>query len=45
VWSLAEINAISARAPLSEGQRLIVPRHLMPAAAPNLASAYAPVGR
>ena len=49
LWSLAEINSVSTRAPLSEGQQIIVPRHLMPTAAPNVASAavssYAPVGR
>ena len=49
LWSLAEINSVSTRAPLSEGQQIIVPRHLMPTAVPNVASAavssYAPVGR
>ncbi len=49
LWSLAEINRVSDRAPLSEGQRVIVPRHLvpMPAATPVLTpvSSYAPTER
>ena len=48
LWSLAEINAVSPRTPLTEGQRIVVPRHLVPMAAPSLAatavSSYAPVG-
>ena len=43
-WSLVEINAISARAPLSEGQRVIVPRHLVPMAVPSTITSYAPNG-
>ncbi|MGB6759366.1 MAG: LysM domain-containing protein, partial [Xanthobacteraceae bacterium] len=50
LWSLAEINAVSPRTPLTEGQRIVIPRHLVPMAAPSLAAAtpvssYAPVGR
>ncbi len=49
LWSLAEINSVSTRATLDEGQRIVVPRHLVPMAAPNVAtnavSSYAPVGR
>jgi hypothetical protein len=44
VWSLAEINAMSARAPLSEGQRVIIPRHLVPMPAPSTITSYAPNG-
>ena len=48
LWSLAEINAVSPRTPLTEGQRIVVPRHLVPMATPSLAanavSSYAPVG-
>jgi fermentation-respiration switch protein FrsA (DUF1100 family) len=48
LWSLAELNSVSTRAPLDEGQRIIVPRHLVPMAAPNVASSpvtsYAAVG-
>jgi fermentation-respiration switch protein FrsA (DUF1100 family) len=49
LWSLAESNSVSAHATLNEGQRIIVPRHLVPMAAPNVAtsavSSYAPVNR
>ena len=49
LWSLAEINPAAARSPLTEGQRIIVPRHLVPMATPNVAStaisSYAPAGR
>jgi hypothetical protein len=38
LWSLTEVNSVSARTPLSEGQRIIVPRHLVPMAAPAVAS-------
>jgi fermentation-respiration switch protein FrsA (DUF1100 family) len=44
VWSLAEINAMSARAPLSEGQRVIIPRHLVPMPVPSTITSYAPNG-
>lgn len=54
VWSLAEINAVSPRTPLTEGQRIVIPRHLVPMAvasmatpspATNAVSSFAPVGR
>jgi pimeloyl-ACP methyl ester carboxylesterase len=44
LWSLAEINSVSERAPLAEGQRIIVPRHLVPMAAASAVSSYAPTG-
>jgi hypothetical protein len=44
VWSLAEINAISVRAPLSEGQRIVIPRHLAPMSIPNTVTSYVPSG-
>jgi hypothetical protein len=44
LWSLAETNAISVRAPLSEGQRVIVPRHLVPVPVPSTITSYAPNG-
>ena len=44
LWSLAEVNAISVRASLSEGQRVIVPRHLVPMPAPSTITSYAPNG-
>lgn len=45
LWSLAELNAISVRAPLSEGQRVIVPRHLLPMPAPSAITSYASSGQ
>jgi hypothetical protein len=45
LWSLAEINAISVRAPLSEGQRVVIPRHLVPMAPPSTVTSYAPSGQ
>jgi fermentation-respiration switch protein FrsA (DUF1100 family) len=44
LWSLAEINPMSVRAPLSEGQRVIIPRHLVPMAIPSTMTSYAPNG-
>jgi pimeloyl-ACP methyl ester carboxylesterase len=43
-WSLAEINAMSVRAPLSEGQRVIVPRHLVPMTIPSTITSYVTSG-
>jgi pimeloyl-ACP methyl ester carboxylesterase len=45
MWSLAAINPVSERAPLNEGQRIVVPRRLTPMAAPSAISSYAPGGR
>jgi hypothetical protein len=45
LWSLAEINPMSARAPLSEGQRVIIPRHLTPMPVPSTITSYAAGGR
>ena len=44
VWALAQSNSASARAPLAEDQRIIVPRHLEPMATPSAITSYAPVG-
>jgi fermentation-respiration switch protein FrsA (DUF1100 family) len=46
-WALAEINSVSDREPLAEGQRIVVPRHLapMPTPAATALSSYAPAGR
>jgi len=48
-WSLEEINSGSDRAPLSEGQRIVIPRHLVPMATPStittIVTSYAPIGR
>jgi hypothetical protein len=49
LWALAEINPISVRAALGEGQHVVIPRHLVPTAIPSTmtsyAPAYAPLGR
>ena len=44
VWSLDQINRMSIRTPLTEGQRVIIPRHLvpMPSATTSAVSSYAP---
>jgi hypothetical protein len=44
LWSLAESNAVSVRAPLSEGQRVIIPRHLVPMTIPSTVTSYAASG-
>ncbi len=45
LWSVAEMNPISARAPLSEGQRVIIPRHLLPMPTPSTITSYASSGQ
>jgi len=45
LWALAEINSVSARAVLAEGQRVIIPRHLAPIAVPGPITSYAATGR
>jgi hypothetical protein len=46
LWSLSELNTASDRGQLAEGQRIIVPRHLLPTVTPTSAvSSYAPAGR
>jgi hypothetical protein len=48
LWALTQSNAVSERAALNEGQRIIVPRHLQPMAVPSAVTSaitsYAPVG-
>lgn len=43
LWSLSEINAIPAHRALAEGQRVVVPRHLVPMSA--AVASYAPNGQ
>jgi hypothetical protein len=38
LWSLAELNPAATGGALTEGQRIIVPRHLVPMAGPNVAA-------
>lgn len=45
VWALAQINAVPERAPLAEGQRIVVPRNLVPMPLPSTLTSYAPAGR
>lgn len=45
LWALAEVNSLSPRAPLAEEQRIVVPRYLVPMAAPSAITSYAPMGR
>jgi hypothetical protein len=42
LWALAETNPFSVRAALGEGQRVIIPRHLVPMAMPSTITSYAP---
>jgi fermentation-respiration switch protein FrsA (DUF1100 family) len=43
LWSLAQINSVSDHAALTEGQRIVVPRHLTPMATPSTLTSYAPI--
>ncbi|HUI12139.1 MAG TPA: LysM domain-containing protein [Xanthobacteraceae bacterium] len=47
LWALAQLNSVPEREPLSDGQRIIVPHHLVPT--PTVAaiaiSSYAPAAR
>jgi hypothetical protein len=47
LWSLTQINSVGDQSPLTEGQRVIVPRHLVPMSSPtnNAVSSYAPTSR
>jgi LysM domain len=45
LWALAQINSVPAREPLAEGQRVVVPRHLLPMQPPSTVTSYAPAGR
>jgi hypothetical protein len=45
LWSLTQINREPDSAPLIPGQRVIVPRHLLPIAAVSAVSAQLPPRR
>jgi hypothetical protein len=47
LWVMTQINTVSANAPLSDGQRIVVPRHLVPnpGSVASAISSYAPAGR
>ena len=42
LWAVAQLNPLAKNAPLTEGQRIIVPRHLAPMTPPSSVSSYAP---
>lgn len=44
LWALEQINSLSGRAPLDDGQRIVIPRHLLPRPNPAV-SAVMPAGR
>src|SRR5262250_3189577 len=44
LWSLAQANAFWVRAALTEGQRVIIPRRLVPMPVPSTVTSYAPNG-
>lgn len=43
LWSLTQINSVSDHTALTEGQRIVVPRHLTPMAASATLTSYAPI--
>jgi hypothetical protein len=45
VWALAQVNRTSEQAALTKGERIIVPRYLVPRAGPRSVSSNAPTGR
>jgi hypothetical protein len=42
LWAVAQVNPVAKNASLTEGQRIIVPRHLAPVTPPSPVSSYAP---
>jgi len=45
LWSLTQCNSLSGNAALTEGQRIVVPRHLVPMPVSSTMTSYAPAGR
>jgi hypothetical protein len=45
LWAVAQLNPAAKNALLTEGQRIIVPRHLTPMTPPSPVSSYAPSER
>ena len=43
LWALAQLNSVTEHDPLAEGQRIIIPRHLVPMPASSTLTSYAPV--
>ena len=44
LWALAQINSLPERELLAEGQRVVVPRHLVPMQMPSTVTSFAPLG-
>jgi hypothetical protein len=42
LWAVAQVNPVAKNAPLTEGQRIIVPRHLTSMTTPSPVLSYAP---
>ena len=45
LWALAQLNSVKKSEPLAEGQRVVIPRHLVPTPASSTVTSYAPVER
>ncbi len=45
LWALAQLNSVTEHDPLAEGQRIIIPRHLVPMPTLSTLTSYAPVER
>lgn len=45
LWAVAEVNRIPEHRSLTEGERIVVPRHLVPMPTPIPVVSYAPTGR
>ena len=45
LWALTQVNKLSEAAELTKGERIIVPRYLVPMAAPNAVSSHAASNR
>jgi hypothetical protein len=45
LWALTQVNNLSDAAALTKGERIIVPRYLVPMAAPSAVSSHAASNR
>jgi hypothetical protein len=45
LWALTQVNQTSEHVAVTEGERIIVPRYLVPRLAPSAASSSAPTAR
>ena len=44
LWALLQINSVSERTTLTDGQRIVIPRHLTPMVTSPTLTSYAPIG-